>query len=303
MGRLPKHKKQLQDKQYPTVVPSENKFHHENTIELKTGKSHIIKILLECIRQLIHEANIIFLPDSKKNKGNNLKDDEMDRINISICNSDVTVAIDISLDMKEFEHYFCDKKGVVGVNIKDLHTVIKSVGANEILYIYMKKNNYNNLYIVSENTMSKQFNSSTIKTIDISTEGIEFPEIEPDGIVTIASDKLQKIMKDFSNFNTTIIEIVLCDKNLCFNSVDSDICREIIISEGDDISKIFFDGNIDGKTQYRGKFNLEYLQHISKSSQLSDQVVLQFKKGEALFISYNIVDVGEIKFLLDPISD
>ena len=278
MGRLPKYTKQITLNQYPKIEKSLTKISNKNIMELRTGKTHIIRILLECIKYIIHETNIVFYPDSKS------KD------------SSQTVAIHIELKSEEFEHYFCEEKTVMGINIMDLFKVIKSVDKDDIIFMYIEKDNPNSFFIQTENSKSGEITQTSISTIENEDEGLEIPELEFEQFLEIPSQRFQKICKDFNSFKVKEIKVELLDKQLAFSSKDEEIDRTVIlqadIQDTDSCSKDNY--------MYKAVFTLAYFNHFTKATPLCDKVSLFLKNDGPFMIQYKIINIGEISFILSP---
>ena len=307
MGRLPRFKNQLKMKHFPALEKSHRKVNSNNMLELRTGKSHIIRILLECIKYIINEANIVFSPDSSTQHQNC----EKDSITLSISDRSESVVVFIELKGNEFEHYFCDNKLVVGVNILELFKVIKTVENDDIITIHMENNNSNYLFITTENPKTGQISNTSIQTIDKETEALQIPEMEFDLHMVIPSQRFQKICKDFLGFKIEQIEISVSETHISFNSAGYNECSRNVtascIEQTDDTDNETEESNgivfSNHNTKYKGKFILKYFEHFIKATPLSEKVTIYFKKDTALMIRYNVVDVGDMSFILFPIKD
>lgn len=274
MGRLGKHTREIILKEFPIVEKGETKINKNNSLELKTGKSHIIKILLECMKHLITDVNIIFFPNSSETQ------QEKNKISISVSDSTETVCIFIELDTNEFEHYFCDKKTIVGVNIKDFYKVINSTGKNDILFLYMEKNNYDILFVRTENENNREMSISSIRTIDRQEECLIIPNVNFDCCVSLSSQKLQKICKNFNNINTLTVEICINNSIIKFKTKEGDMVREELINTENN--------SLEGYN-YNGSYNLKYLYHFVKATPLSNTVSIYVRNDGFLMLKYNVV--------------
>lgn len=295
MGRLPKYKDQLVNNQYPLVEKSISKISENNVFELRTGKNHIIRILLECIKYILHDTNIIFYPDLK----NSIEDEQSNSITISDQDSSNSVAIHIELNCEEFEHYFCDKKVVAGVNVSDLFKVIKSVDKDDIIFIYMEKNNESQLFISTENSITKEITKTVLETRECEDEGIEIPEMEFDISLVVPSSRFQKICKDLNSFGTRAIKIEVIDKKIIFTSIGGEVDRQVIL-QGDNGGSVSDTGSA---YMYRGVFMLKYFMDFIKATPLSDKVEFFLKNDNPLMIKYKVVNLGEICFISSQLEE
>ena len=314
MGRHPKFKNQLTLKQYPKIEKSTRKISDKNCLELRTGKNHIIRILLECIKYIIYETNIVFYPDSKKGSSSSSNiaiDKEQDLITISNQDDDGNVAIYIELNGNEFEHYFCDKKNVIGINILELFNVIKSVDKDDIIFIYMEKNNIDQLFISTENSKSKEITKTAIHTKDYENEGIEIPALEFDMSIDIPSTKFQKICKDFYSFKVKDIKLEVIDKQIIISAGEGYVERHVMfqgeINQNENIEQsseedLVLLNDYEDNYIYKGTFVLSYFINFIKATPLCNKVTFFLNNNGPLMVKYKIINIGEICFILNSID-
>lgn len=303
MGRLPRYRSALTLNQYPKIERSSSKISDKNILELRTGKNHIIRILLECIKYIIHETNIVFYQDSRQNQNS---DETQDLIIISNQDESETIAVHIELNSNEFEHYFCDTKAIVGVNIMDLFKVIKSVDKDDIIFLYVEKGNTDQLFISTENSSTKEITKTAIRTIDHEDEGLEISDLEFDISVDIPSQRFQKICKDFNSFKVNDIQISIIDKKIAISSVDGDVSRNVILTTSettDDSQQGISIKNYEDNYIYKGCFTLAYFNNFTKATPLCDKVTLFLRNDGPLMVQYKVVNIGELSFILSPNSE
>ena len=101
-------------------------------INIKTVQSGAFRILIEALKEILTDTNIIF-----DEKGIKL---------IATDNSKI-VLIHMKLHSENFEHYHCKKKFKIGVNMNNLFKLIKVMGNNDILNLYIENNDINRLGI------------------------------------------------------------------------------------------------------------------------------------------------------------
>lgn len=296
MGRSPKFFSAINGGNYPRIEKSKCKISSKNRMELRTGKNYIIRILLECLKFIIHETNIVFHVDSKTDPDNEFSDN----ITISQQNTSESVAVNIQLDGDEFEHYFCDKKTVIGVNVVELFKVIKSVEKDDIIFLYVEDDNTNNFFISTENSKTRQVTKTLIQTIENEDEGLEIPDLEFDMTVEIPSSQFQKICKDFKTFKVKKIEINALERKIIISSNDSDVKRNVILqaNPGEGQNDGISINDVSQNYIYKGVFILSYFEHFTKATPLCDKVTLFLKNDAPLMIQYKVVNVGEMRFLL-----
>lgn len=295
MGRNPNFREQIKSNKFPYIEKSNYKINENNIFELRTGKNHIIRILLECIKYIIYETNIIFYPHQKENI-----------ITISNKDKNENVIIYIKLLCSEFEHYFCDEKCVVGVNIMDLFKVIKTVDKEDILFIYMEKNNNDILYVSTENCKTKEITKTSILTKDYENERIEIEEIEYNMILSMPSLKFHKICKDFNTFKTQYLRFKVINQQILLSALKGEVNRHVIYHSPDSDHKPV-EKNIVLKKQNDFEFDnvyiLPYIFNFTKATPLSERVTFYLSNTNPLIIEYQIVNNGTLSFLINHVDD
>ncbi|MEK6883792.1 MAG: hypothetical protein AABY22_29455, partial [Nanoarchaeota archaeon] len=126
-------------------------------------------------------------------------------------------------------------------------------------------------------------------------------------------EEVQKICKDFLGFKIEQIEISVSDTHISFNSAGYNDCNRNVtascieqLNENDVVSEELDSNGIvfsNHSTKYKGTFVLKYFEHFIKATPLSEKVTIYFKKDIALMIRYNVVDVGDMSFILFPIQE
>ena len=66
-----------------------------------------------------------------------------------------TVLIHLNLESNKFESFYCEKPVKIGLNMTNLFKLIKTMGTNDNLSLYLEKENTNQLYILIYNDDKK----------------------------------------------------------------------------------------------------------------------------------------------------
>jgi len=287
-GRLSKHKKDFL-KNY-TIEKSTEKISSRNIIELKTGKSHIIKILFECIKNFLNETNIVFTHDT---------------ITISNCDSYGNVYIFLELKAKEFEHYFCDEKRIIGIDVIDLYKISKTTTSSDVLSIFVEYDNPDELIIITENKDSKEVIENRLKTLDLGQDSLSIPAMEFDSQIVFLSQKFQKICKDFESFKVQELEIRSINTQVILSAYKGgEIARKVVLNSDtvDNDKSTIIIPTYEQDNIYRGIFKLSYFTHFVKATPLCDKVYLYISNDKPLVIEYNVTQLGSLKFIVNPIN-
>ena len=114
----------------------------EYLLNIKTIQAATFKQVIDALKEILMDVNL-----------------EIDETGIKIVAMDNThiVLIHLKLEAEKFEIYECAKKTYVGINMLRLHALIKTITNNDILSIYIKKDDPNHLGITIENNDKKYF--------------------------------------------------------------------------------------------------------------------------------------------------
>ena len=67
---------------------------------------------------------------------------------ISMDNS-LVVLVHLKLDACKFEHYHCENKIIIGVNMLNLYKLIRTINSNDILTLFIESNDLNHRFCKS----------------------------------------------------------------------------------------------------------------------------------------------------------
>lgn len=272
----------------------------EKIFEVKTLKSVIIKILVECIKPYIKETNILFTKD---------------HIKISTLDSTKCSLTHIKLNADKFEYFHCEKPVIIGVDITALYKLIKSVNIRETICLYLDKDNTDKLGVVLEDSFKGKIKRYKLPLLEIEEKVINIPQLNFDYIINIPSQDFQQIIRDIDLLESKIVEIKSVGKQLIFSSKDGIAEFETVVTElednkdqkallqqnGEDIKSVTFEKS--NHTIVQGRFKLYFLMYFIKATHLCQNINLYLKNDQPLVLEYFAADLGEIHFLLTPTID
>ena len=104
----------------------------EFIFNIKTVQAPIFKQVVDALKDILTDVNL-----------------EIDSTGIKIVAMDNTniVLIHLKMNSDQFEEFFCEKKTHVGICMLKFHMLIKTINTNDLLVLYMKKNDPGNLGI------------------------------------------------------------------------------------------------------------------------------------------------------------
>ena len=252
---------------------------------LRTVQSSAFRVLIEALKEILTDTNLEF--DDK-----NIKVVAMDPSH--------TVLVHLKLDSDKFEKYYCPNKLLLGINTLNLFKLIKSLQNNDILTIFVEKNNTNQLGIRMENGEANQITQYKMNLMDLNQENIQIPPLEFESVITLPSCNFQKICRDMFNLSDNI-EITTFGEQITFK------CKGDIADQETSIGQSTSGGMNCVVTEnsneiIQGMFSLKYLVLFTKCTNLSSSIELYLKNDYPLIIRYQVANLGEVKLCLAPIS-
>ena len=250
-------------------------------LEIKTVQSSVFKILIEALKEILTDTVL-----------------EINENGIKIVTMDSThvILVNLKLEANKFEHYYCESPKKIGINMINLHKIIKTINSNDTLTLFMKKNDHNHLGIEIENRERNTKTVYKLNLLDLDCTKLEIPCAEVNSVITLPASDFQKICRDMHNL-AQYVEIKTFNKELIL-SCKGDFCsQETILRDSDNVSV----ENESCPTEIvQGVFSLKFLCLFTKATNLSKMVELYLKNDYPLIIRYWVASLGELKMCLAP---
>ena len=254
-------------------------------INIKTVQTGAFRILVEALKEILTDTNIIF--------------DESGIKLIATDNSHI-VLIHMKLLADKFEHFFCDKRLIVGLNMNNLYKLIKTMSNNDILTLFIEKEDPNKLGIKINNVEKNSQTVFKLNLLDISDEEINIPPAVFETELTLPSSDFQKLIRDMTNIGENI-EIKSIGNTLLLSCEGDFANQETILSETQ--NGLNFSMTSKPELPIQGVFSLKYLILFTKCTNLCNLIHMYIKNDYPLIIKYDIANLGEIKLCLSPLVD
>ena len=251
-------------------------------LEVKTVQSSAFRILIEALKEILTDANLEF--DSTGMK-------------VMAMDSSHTVLVHLKLHSDKFETYFCKNKIIVGVHMINLFKLIKTMGNNETLTLYIEEENESLLGIRIDNSEKNSITKFKLNLMDLQEENIQIPPASFDSVITLPSQDFQKVCRDMYNLADDI-EIKSLENQLIFSCNGEFASQETSIGETHTGMSFLKNQNPDGIVQ--GVFALKHLVLFSKCTNLCNSIEIYLKNDYPLIIKYTVASLGEIKLCLAP---
>ena len=259
-----------------------------NLFEIKTIQSGAFRSLIEAVKEIVTEANIEFSPEG-----------------IKVVNVDEThtVLVYLKLYADRFESFFCPKKHILGVNMIYLFKLIKTMGNNDSLTLYLPEANPNKLGIRMENSEKSTVTNYFLKLFDTDVEDIKIPSISFTSIIHMPSSDLQKHCRDMNALGEKLdIEITSINSDLIFRCNGDFAEQETVISENNSTMRVQKAANATNEI-VQGIFQLKHLVVFTKCTSLCPSIELCLRNDYPLILKYTVANLGEIRLVLAPMKN
>jgi len=264
-------------------------------------------IEFRCFSQLVENRSEEETADSEDEEQGKKKDRDGMKL-IAIDNSQ-TMLVHWKLDARHFSEFVCKKKRqFLGFNFNNFYKLIKSIGKNDVLTLYVDHDNKNYLKIKIENKEEKKKSILSLKLLDLDEQKLKIPEIEFEAIITINSQEFHKLCREMSQIGDYIEIRCLVNKvSFACKGDNSDRITEYTVDddETDLLISIKHAGSDskDAPQIVQGIYELKNLVLFGKCSSLCSEIEIYMKNSNFLVIKYPIASLGKILLCLVPVNE
>ena len=251
-------------------------------LEVKTVQSSAFRILIEALKEILTDANLEFDETGMK---------------VMAMDSSHTVLVHLKLYSDKFETYHCKNKLIIGVNMINLFKLIKTMGNNETLTLYIEEDDDSVLGIQIDNSEKNSVTKFKLNLMTLHEENIQIPPASFESVITLPSTDFQKVCRDMFNLADDI-EIKSLENQLMFSCKGEFASQETSMGETHSGMSFLQNQNPDGIVQ--GVFALKHLVLFSKCTNLCNSIEIYLKNDYPLIIKYTVASLGEIKLCLAP---
>ena len=255
-------------------------------VYLQTVQSSAIRTLSEALKEVLIDVNIHF--DSTGAK-------------IMSVDASKVALVYLKLDGSKFEKYWCSGSIRIGVNMLSLFKLLRTIGNTDTVTLFIEKKEMHNLGIRIENKEKAIISELKLKLLDLDEIILTIPDIDFDSVITMPCIDFQKYCRDL--FVISEYVTVSSSGNLFFMEAKGDFA-ENMITIGETDEKLVTNNNSDNKgVSVSGKFPLKYLNLFCKSSSLCANIEIYIKEDYPLVLIYSVATIGNLRFVLSPITD
>ena len=257
-----------------------------NLFEIKTIQAAAFRTLIEALKEILTEANLEF---------------DSTGIKIMAMDETHTVLVYLRLHADRFNEYYCPSRHVLGINMIYLFKLIKTMGNNDSLTLYLPEKNSNKLGIRMENSDKATTTNYFLKIFDTNVEEIQIPNLSFTSIIHMSSSDFQKICRDMNGLGDgEKVEITSSGTDLFFRCLGDFAEQETTISENNSMKV----QRKEKSTEIvQGIFQLKHLVLFTKCTNLCPAIEIYLKNDYPLIIRYTVANLGEVKLVLAPIKN
>lgn len=252
----------------------------------KTVQACVLKVLMDSLSSLLVDTTLQFSADG-------VKLIELDNTHI--------VMIHVRLDARKFEEFYCENPVNIGVNIGNLHTLLKTVNSSDTLTLFLSNDDRNRLGIRVENEEKKTSTEFKLNLLDLDAHEYSIPPVAFSAVTMLPSTYFQKIVRDMSYLSDRV-EIKNIGRQLIL-SCSGNFCQQETILR--DTEEPIRDGEDEEERDptliNQGVFSLKYLVMFTKCSSLNPTVSI-FVRSEFPCICVYEMSLGSCKLALSPFT-
>ena len=285
------------------MIPQKDVTNDGKVFKIISSKAVIIKQLLEILKPYIKECNVMITPEF---------------IKISTVDISKTSVTYVRLDAKKFEHYYCEKTIVIGIDTTVLFKAIKSSNRREILTLYMDSSDQDRLGVELADPFMGKIKDYKLNLLTLDDKICKVEDIEFDSVINIPSIQFQQIIKDIHLMEGKIVEIKSIGKQLIFTSksergedfrmavseIDDALHKDhktLLQQNGEDLRSVRFTKNTGNIVQ--GKFKMSYLLNFIKASHLCESMNISLANDKPLVLEYFVADLGILRLLTISVDE
>lgn len=265
-----------------------------NVLEIRTVQSSVIKTLVEALKELLTDVVL-----------------EVDATGLRVIamNKACAVLVHLRLDADKFEYFRCARPLNLGVNIINLHKLIKTVGNSDTLTLYVEEGE-SHLGIKIDSAEKNSRTVYNLNLLDMENTKITVSPMQFDDVIVLGSSEFQKLCRDMHNI-ADVVELKVVNGEVTFSCRGDFSTQETVLGNGC-LQKVASEGEGEaapsppceegGSGITQGMFNLDFLVMFTRCTNLSPTVQLYLKNDFPLFVRYTVSNLGEIKLVCAPQS-
>jgi len=202
----------------------------------------------------------------------------------------MVAVIDFKLPGTIFDEFKVDKEQNIAINLTNLVSVLKRVGANEKLEMELKDNR---LEIIMKNSSTRKF---TVPLLDISQEEIPpINQLDFKARAKIKSDVLKNGIEDAEIASDSVI-FEASKEGFSMRASGDISSTELSLEKG---NEALLDLSVPTEP-VRARYPLDYLKKMIKAAKLANDINIRWSKDYPMRMDFTSVDKVSLGFVLAP---
>ena len=250
---------------------------------IRTHQATEIRTLVEALKDILIHANI-------EVNAQGLCITQMGRERISLIN--------LKLKADSFENFYCEKSTVLGLNLINLNSILRSVQSNDILTLFIQANDRNRLGILLQDASKKKVTRYLLDLIELEHIRHDIPDIQPDSALTMVSTDFQQTCRSISTLTDEIS--ICCAGNQIEFKGKGDYAEQVTQFGETSDGGVEFTAKTSPLQPVQGLYSLKKLLQFTKCTNLSSMIKISMNNDKPLILEYDITDLGTIVLCLGP---
>jgi proliferating cell nuclear antigen len=248
--------------------------------EAKLKQGVMLKKIFDSIKDLIEDVNIECTPTG-----------------LYILSMDTThnTLVSVHIRHTSFVHYRCDQSIKLGLNLKTLSNMLKSVNNNDTIIIKTHDDSDTANFLVESPGCEKTADFE-LRLKELSEDVVPMPDNNYNATLKLPSSEFHRITKDLSSIGDAIA-ITLTTDFVKFSSVGH-VGSSTITIKANEKKKREEEVSIKIKDTLTVGYTSKNFNCIAKATTLCSQVTISVSEELPLIVEYNIEEIGIIKFHL-----
>lgn len=247
---------------------------------VRTIQSGAIRTLVEVLRDLLRECNIVATPSGLSV--------------VSVCSHKCSV-VSLKLDADKFEEFKCNDEMHLGIETPTLYKLIKTLTGADVLTLFVTRAQPNELGMEVANKERNIKTLISMKLMEMDYDELDMGDVEFESIITMPSAYFQGLMRNMSNIGeyVTIRSEGDCIKFMCEGDA---------ATQRTEVGETATGGTAFTKSTteiIEATYALKYLVTFTKATALSNTLELLMKNDYPMIIlRYAVATLGEIRLCL-----
>jgi len=204
--------------------------------------------------------------------------------------------VSVTLNAKGFEEFECEDECTLGMNLTNLNKILKCAGGKDSMSI--SATDTETVKFKFENEGGDQISEFDLKLMTVEEDHLQIPETEYKCVVTMPSSQFATICRDLKDIGEAV-KINATKNGVIFECV-GDIGTAKMLLKQNETAEDEKAIKVQMEEPIAQQFALRYLNSFAKSACLSSQVQLSFSEDVPLQVSFEMEDLGAVKFFLAP---